>query len=58
MERDCDVNDGANSRIDHLDTDGSDNLSDGCDENSDADGVNTNAANDDSCSCDGHRDSL
>ena len=52
MGRDCDVNDGANSGIDHLDTDGSDNLS------GDADGVNTNAANDDSCSCDDHRDSL
>ena len=58
MERDCDVNDGANSGIDHLDTDGSDNLSDGCDDNSDADGVNTNAAKDDSCLCDDLRDSL
>ena len=58
MGRDCDANDGAHSGIDHLDIDGSDNLSDGCDDNSDADGVNTNASNDDSCSCDDHRDSL
>ena len=58
MGRDCDANDGAHSGIDHLDIDGSDNLSDGCDDNSDADGVNTNAANDDSCLCDDHRDSL
>ena len=58
MGRDCDANDGAHSGIDHLDTDGCDNLSDGYDDNSDADGVNINAAKDDSCLCDDHRDSL